>query len=88
MVFVFQMYLYFLLDFNAPFILEGSILKTRKAFDFEMQQSVKVEINALAFGSNIKAEFEVCIYMFVEDYVLFYAPLKILSLIFIYHHFQ
>lgn len=54
------MYLYFLLDYGAPFTLEGDILKTTKAFDFEMQQSVKVAVNAMAFGSNLNREFSVC----------------------------
>lgn len=54
------MYLYFLLDYGAPFTLEGDLLKTTKAFDFEMQQSVKVAVNAMAFGSNLHGEFTVC----------------------------
>lgn len=54
------MYLYFLLDYGATFTLEGDVLKTTKAFDFEMQQSVKVAVNAMAFGSNLNREFSVC----------------------------
>lgn len=54
------MYLYFLLDYGATFTLEGDVLKTTKAFDFEMQQSVKVAVNAMAFGSNLNREFTVC----------------------------
>ena len=53
------MYLYFLLDTEAPFTLEGDLLKTTKSFDFETQQSVKVAVNAMAFGSNLKGEFMV-----------------------------
>lgn len=54
------MYLYFLLDYGAPFTLEGDVLKTTKAFDFELQQSVNVAVNAMAFGSNLHGEFTVC----------------------------
>ncbi|XP_061173276.1 protocadherin Fat 4-like [Saccostrea echinata] len=54
-----EMYLYFLLDVDAPFRMEGNVLKTKKAFDFETQQFFKVEINAMAFGSNLKAEFKI-----------------------------
>ena len=54
---LFQMYLYFLLDAEAPFTLEGDLLKTTRSFDFETQQSVKVTVNAMAFGSNLKEEF-------------------------------
>ncbi|XP_062574138.1 protocadherin Fat 4-like [Saccostrea cucullata] len=54
-----EMYLYFLIDVDAPFRIEGNLLKTKRAFDFETQQFIKVEINAMAFGSNLKAEYKI-----------------------------